>query len=74
MEDSFTIYPNPADNFVILQNAKVGEKLDLFDVVGKKVKSFQVESESQQLDISELKTGVYFARSNQVEAIKIIKK
>ena len=74
MEDSFTIYPNPADNFVILQNAKVGEKLDLFDVVGKKVKSFQVESESQQLDVSELKTGVYFARSNQVEAIKIIKK
>ncbi len=74
MEDSFTIYPNPADNFVILQNAKVGDKLDLFDVVGKKVKSFNVESESQQLDISELKTGVYFARSNQLEAIKIIKK
>lgn len=74
MEDSFTIYPNPADNFVILQNAKVGDKLDLFDVVGKKVKSFDVESESQQLDISELKTGVYFARSNQQEAIKIIKK
>ena len=74
MEDSFTIYPNPADNFVILQNAKVGDKLDLFDVVGKKVKSFQVESESQQLDISELKTGLYFARSNQLEAIKIIKK
>ena len=61
MEDSFTIYPNPADNFVILQNAKVGDKLDLFDVVGKKVKSFQVESESQQLDISELKTGVYLS-------------
>ena len=74
MEDSFTIYPNPADNFVILQNAKVGDKLDLFDVVGKKVKSFNVESESQQLNISELKTGLYFARSNQVEAIKIIKK
>ena len=74
MEDSFAIYPNPADNFVVLQNAKVGEKLDLFDVVGKKVRSFNVESESQQLDISDLKTGVYFARSNQLEAIKIIKR
>lgn len=73
-QSSFSVYPNPADNFVVLQNAKVGDKLDLFDVVGKKVKSFQVESESQQLDISELKTGVYFARSNQMEAIKIIKK
>ena len=74
MEDSFAIYPNPADNFVVLQNAKVGDKLDLFDVVGKKVRSFNVESESQQLDISDLKTGVYFARSNQLEAIKIIKR
>ena len=73
-EDSFAIYPNPADNFVVLQNAKVGDKLDLFDVVGKKVRSFNVESESQQLDISDLKTGVYFARSNQLEAIKIIKR
>ena len=73
-DNSLNIYPNPADNFVILQNAKVGDKLELFDVVGKKVKSFNVESESQQLNISELKTGLYFARSNQVEAIKIIKK
>ena len=74
MQSSFSVYPNPADNFVILQNAKVGNKVDLFDVVGKKVKSFHVESESQQMDISELKTGVYFARSNQQEAIKIIKR
>lgn len=74
MEDTFAIYPNPADNFVVLQNAKVGDKLDLFDVVGKKVKSFNVESESQQLDISDLKTGVYFAQSNQLDAIKIIKR
>ena len=73
-QSSLVIYPNPADNFVVLQNAKVGDKLDLFDVVGKKVRSFNVESESQQLDISDLKTGVYFARSNQLEAIKIIKR
>lgn len=73
-QSSLVIYPNPADNFVVLQNAKVGDKLDLFDVVGKKVRSFNVESESQQLDISDLKTGVYFARSNQLDAIKIIKR
>lgn len=73
-DNSFNIYPNPADNFIVLQNAKVGDKVDLFDVVGKKVKSFNVESESQQMDISDLKTGVYFARSNQQEAIKIIKR
>ena len=73
-DNSFNIYPNPADNYIVLQNAKVGDKVDLFDVVGKKVKSFNVESEIQQMDISELKTGVYFARSNQQQAIKIIKR
>ena len=74
MQSSFSVYPNPADNYIVLQNAKVGDKVDLFDVVGKKVKSFNVESEIQQMDISELKTGVYFARSNQQQAIKIIKR
>jgi nitrous oxidase accessory protein NosD len=74
MQSSFSVYPNPADNYIVLQNAIVGDKVVLFDVVGKKVKSFNVESESQQMDISELKTGVYFARSNQQEAIKIIKR
>jgi hypothetical protein len=74
MEDSFAIYPNPADNFVVLQNAKVGDNVTLFDVVGKQLRSITIESESQQVDISDLKTGVYFARSNQQEAIKIIKK
>ena len=74
MQSSFSVYPNPADNYIVLQNAKVGDKVDLFDVVGKKVKSFNVESEIQQMDISELKTGVYFARSNQQETIKFIKK
>ena len=74
MQSSFSVYPNPADNYIVLKNAKVGDKVDLFDVVGKKVKSFNVESEIQQMDISELKTGVYFARSNQQETIKFIKK
>lgn len=74
MQSSFSVYPNPADNYIVLQNAIVGDKVDLFDVVGKQLRSFTVESESQQMDISELKTGVYFARSNQQEAIKIIKR
>jgi mRNA-degrading endonuclease HigB of HigAB toxin-antitoxin module len=74
MEDSFAIYPNPADNFVILQNAKIGDNVTLFDVVGKQLRSFTVESESQQVDISDLNSGVYFASFNQQETIKILKK
>lgn len=73
-DNSFKIYPNPADNFIVIKNAKVGDKINLFDVLGKKLKSFNVKSERQQLDISELKSGLYFARSSQPEAIKIIKK
>jgi hypothetical protein len=74
MEESFAIYPNPADNFVILQNAKIGDNVTLFDVVGKQLRSFTVESESQQVDISDLNSGVYFASFNQQETIKILKK
>jgi hypothetical protein len=59
---------------VVLQNAKVGDNVTLFDVVGKQLRSFTVESESQQVDISDLNSGVYFASFNQQETIKILKK
>ena len=73
-EDSFTIYPNPADDFVVLQNVKVGGKLDLFNVVGKKIKSFKIESHNQRLDINGLNSGVYFVKVDDKAAAKFIKR
>lgn len=74
LDQSFNLYPNPAQDFIVIGNANVDDNLDIFNVVGKRVKSTHIESNNQQIDISDLKTGVYFARSNQQEAIKIIKR
>lgn len=36
--------------------------------------SFKIETENQQLDITELKSGLYFLRLNNGQAAKLLKK
>lgn len=74
LDQSFSLYPNPAQGFIVIGNAKVDDNLDIFNVVGKRVQSTHIESNNQQIDVSALKSGVYFARINNGQAIKLLKK
>ncbi len=69
-----TIYPNPADSFISIENLLVDSKVDLIDVVGKKIKSFKIESQNQRLDINGLNSGVYFVKVDDKAAAKFIKR
>ena len=71
---SFNIYPNPADNFIFIENIAIGSKVDLFNVVGKNIKSFEIESHNQRLDINGLNSGVYFVKVDDKAAAKFIKR
>lgn len=57
------LYPNPANKYVILENpyATASEySLELFDITGKTVISLPNISPRHKLDLSNVKTGVYF--------------
>jgi hypothetical protein len=69
-----TIYPNPADSFISIENLLVDSKVDLIDVVGKKIKSFKIESQNQKLDINDLNSGVYFVKVDDKATAKFIKR
>ena len=69
-----TIYPNPADNFISIENLLVDSKVELIDVVGKKIKSFKIESQNQKLDINDLNSGVYFVKVDDKATAKFIKR
>ena len=73
-EDSFTIYPNPADDFIFIQNLSTDSKVELFNVVGKNIKSFEIESHNQKLNINGLNSGVYFVKVDDKAAVKFIKR
>ena len=72
--DKIQIYPNPAQDFIFIDNANIDDNVNVFDVLGKHVKSIRIQSQNEKIDVSTLKSGVYFARLNNGNAFKILKK
>ena len=70
LENNFSglkIYPNPANNRIIIQNIAISPtplKFDLLDVTGCKVDDFSLPANQSRLEYnsSALKSGVYFIR------------
>lgn len=73
--EDFTIYPNPASGSVsILLNATVtSSEIVIVDVLGKIVQTKTINSNQSDLDISNLKSGIYFITINN-EGMKTTKK
>ena len=73
--DNLSVYPNPTNNVL---NIKIDESLStiqLKDITGKLVKTFQANS--TQLNIAEFESGIYFleiANETNKSVIKVIKK
>lgn len=57
--DEFKIYPNPASNVIHISSVQPIEKMELYDVLGKKVRS---SSNMKQLNVESLKSGMYMLR------------
>lgn len=77
VENTFKVYPNPSktDWKLTATNENIS-KVELFDVLGKKIKSFDVNSQNVTISGSNLKAGVYFAKvySNRGEStLRIVK-
>ena len=75
--DKISVYPNPVKNFCIInlnQQSDI-QTLELYNTNGTKVKSVSVEkSETVNLDMSNLETGVYILYAdNKVVLSKLIK-
>ncbi len=62
--EGLQIYPNPTTNnrvFIVTDNANFKE-IDVFDLLGKKVFSTTSNSTTKELNLSQLKSGVYLIR------------
>jgi len=64
-QQNITVFPNPAKNqFSVVNSNPINnlETIEIFDVMGKQVKSIQVNSNKTDILIEELKTGVYLLK------------
>ena len=63
--DSFQIYPNPANNTVILRGDGL-YKAEIFDIQGRKITEYQEINEQIQISVSHYYNGVYFVKMYSV--------
>jgi hypothetical protein len=64
VEQSWRIYPNPAEDVLLLQLPQValGAELQLMDITGKLMLEKHVSELSMSINISEIPRGTYFIR------------
>jgi hypothetical protein len=60
-----SLYPNPASEFVIIEDGKYGETFTISDTNGRIVKTVTVESYPYSLDIRDLLKGAYFLKNRE---------
>jgi len=72
-----TIYPNPVFNKLIISSPELITKINITNVLGKKVFDRKVHAEKLQIDMSSYRNGMYFIQIESGEKIntyRIIKK
>ena len=72
---SIFICPNPATDFLILDNVSPNSNVTLVNSIGQTVMTFVTTESQTRVDVSGLAKGVYFCRvesSEKVEAIKLV--
>lgn len=67
------LYPNPTSNTVFVEAHSQIEKVEVFDVLGRKVLDISPKSEKTELNMSNLKAGMYMAIITS-EGKKFVKK
>ena len=73
-KSNFHIYPNPAQSYFIVENAIIDDKLEIYNVGGKLIKTQTIHSVNEKINIKDLNRGIYFVKIDDREAIRLIKK
>ena len=55
----FSVYPNPAEEKLMIRAEKIIQEISIFNLLGQQIKTFQVNFRSGGINISELKKGMY---------------
>ncbi len=68
--ENVTIFPNPAADFITIENNHSNYLLEIFTKDGKLVKSFSVNEKERQIDVRDLNNGIFFFRTSNDLQIK----
>jgi len=72
LENSFSIYPNPANDFIIINNTDWIKSKTIYSITGQLVK--KETNQNEKIDISNLQQGVYLLEIETTNNQKVTKK
>jgi hypothetical protein len=73
-EVDLTVYPNPAEEKLIINASQTIQKITIFNLLGQQIKMIQVNFKSGELNISELNKGGYFLNFELINGARITTK
>ncbi|WP_312766401.1 T9SS type A sorting domain-containing protein [Epilithonimonas sp.] len=68
------VYPNPATDYIIVENLKTNSNIELIDSSGKLIKTISNKVSKTEINIKNLPSGIYFLKVDGQSVQKIIKK
>ena len=71
-EIAFVMYPNPTENYITIESAKVAD-VKIYSVNGQMLLQQSISEGKNTIDLSELNAGMYFVSVNNT-MVKIVKK
>jgi Secretion system C-terminal sorting domain/Pregnancy-associated plasma protein-A/GEVED domain len=74
---NFVVYPNPS-NAIFNIDTDSNATIEIYDVIGKKLKTDKIETGKSQLDLSSYYNGIYFLKitneKNKTRTVRLVKK
>ena len=55
-----SVYPNPASDYIALTNEDNVKSIEVFNVLGRRIRSFEIEHTGERYDITDLPNGLYY--------------
>ena len=68
----FAHYPNPVTDFLYLKHNQPLERITVFSALGQQIKSYIVYGNETNIDMTDLKRGIYFVKVSTSNASKTI--
>lgn len=62
-EAALKLYPNPANDYIVLEQIIIDAQIDVYDNLGRKVLSQKAQENTVRLDVKSLANGTYFIRT-----------
>lgn len=78
-ESSFSIFPNPASDVLVVRGLQTGQRVSVFDNNGRKLKELTAQSPQTRVDLRHLPAGTYYLQvtdkaGSTAQTMKFVKK